>query len=353
MTPRQQEVFDLQQEGKSERQIAKALGISRRTVRSHMVRIDPAIKEAMDSFGLDTIPSQVWLKNKGYSVQVRPQKENLVEKIRRAFNDIPAAPQIEGPLFCLKDMMTVYPFFDVHLGLRAHAEISGEEMNLELGVKRVLNAMSAAMAGAPASHKAVILNGGDFTHQTDDMNRTRRSGHVLDVDGRNIFTVREAIEVISSCIEMALTKHEVVEYYSVPGNHDPQNWETIIIGLSERYREHNRVAISFSVMEFSVVEHGEVALFIHHGDKRTPKDLSMYCAARFPEVWGRTRFRVLITGHLHHLKADEFPGIYWWQMPAITAPDAHAAGGYLSHSLMKAITFDRNRCSAPTFLSST
>lgn len=360
LTGGQSEVWSLFLEGLSQREIAERLGKSRRTVRTLLDRAkknlegaedrDPGVQEAMDAFGLvsDDV-ERIWFKNKGLTVQAgvkRKKDEDFLDQVVEAFQDIPPAPPIQAPLLVLRDMMVVYPLFDVHLGLRAHATVSGEEMNLELGVKRVVNGISAVMAGAPAAYRAIIVNGGDFTHQTDDKNQTRRSSHILDVDGRNVFTVDAAIEVIATTIEMALQKHEVVEYYSVPGNHDPQNWETILIGLRERYRDHERVHIYCNWIddvyssEFAVIEHGQVALFIHHGDKRPPKDMVMFCMNEFREVFGRTRYNVLITGHTHHLKMDEFPGMYWWQLPAVTTRDAHAAGGYGSHSLISAIGFD-------------
>lgn len=345
MTPEQQEVVDLRNQGLGFTAIARQLGISRRSARERFKRAgggDPAIDSAMAAFGLNTTPVELWLKNKQYSIKVRPGQKSIVDQLMEVIKDVPAAPPIQIQTPVLDDLMVIYPIFDAHVGLRAHAEISGEESDLQSSADRVVNAMSAVMAGAPAARRAVIINGGDFTHQTDDRNMTRRSGHILDVAGRNGPTVREGIRVITSCIEMALTKHEVVEYYAVPGNHDPQNWETITLVLAERYRLHDRVRVITTWNEFSVIEHGEVAIFVHHGDKRTPKDLAMFCSAEFPEVWGRTRYRVLMTGHLHHIKADEFPGIYWMQLPALAARDHHAAsGGYRSHSLMMALGFDR------------
>lgn len=355
LTFREEQVLALREKGHSQRQIAEMLGISRRSVRGALGRcdakleIDPAVREIMDTIGTGLQPKTLWLKGKHYSAQVVPPQTTeaeVLEQLREAFQDVPAVPEIARETAVDVEKMNVFPLFDAHLGLRAHEGVSGEEMDLERGVERLLSGMTALIKDAPPAYRAVIINGGDFTHQTDDLNRTRKSGHVLDVDGRNYFTVVEAVQVITASIEMALKTHEVVEYYSVPGNHDPQNWETILIALSVRYENNPRVEIyqNFErpgASEFSVVEHGEVALFIHHGDKRTPKDLGMFCAAEFPDVWGRTRFRTVLTGHLHHTKVDEFPGIYWMQLPALAARDSHAAGGYKSHSLIHCITFDR------------
>lgn len=357
MTEAQAEAWNLKQEGLTQQEIADKLGISRRTVRDRLERaskhaeVDPAVQMAMDHFGAEMVPSDLWIKNDKYSMKLRPKQVDEVDfltRVTEAFQDLPAAMEIKRTTPVVDpETMVVYPLFDAHLGLRAHEAISGEEMDLKLGAERITGAMTSVMKGSPDAYKAVIINGGDFTHQTDDKNQTRKSGHILDVDGRNVITALEALEVISTCIEMALTKHEIVEYYSVPGNHDPQNWETILIGLRERYRTNSRVKIDFRLDEFSVVEHGEVAIFIHHGDKRTPKDLAMFCAAKFPEIWGRTRYRIVMTGHLHHIKVDEFPGIIWMQMPALTVADHYAAtGGYLSHSSMMALAFDRvSECS--------
>lgn len=355
MTAEQEAVWSRRQQGMSQQAIADELGLSRRTVRDRLSRAekhadtDPAVKDAMAAFGTDLVPSQVWFKNKHFSVQVKPKtgdQIDFIERIRLAFQDIPTAPMVQLTTSVDCDVMNVFPLFDAHLGMRAHAGASGEEMDLERGVERILGGLTNLMGSAPAAHKAVIINGGDFTHQTDDKNQTRRSGHILDVDGRNWFTTQEALRVITASIELALQTHELVEYYSVPGNHDPQNWETILSGLLIRYADNPRVRIYNNFAqpdssEFSVVEHGEVAIFIHHGDKRTPKDLAMFCAAEFPEVWGRTRFRTVMTGHLNHLKVDEFPGIYWMQMPALAVRDHHAAGGYKSHSIIMCLTFDR------------
>lgn len=347
------QVRELLDQGLSERKIAKQLGISKGSVWKYKQKlkelqdVDPAIREAMEEFGLQIEPDTIWIKNKKFSARVSKAKggdhEAFIKKVQDAFADLPPAPQIEAlPLDREADLMVTIPLFDVHFGLRAHAEISGEEVTLRSSVERFKRGVSAVIAAAPAAERCAIIIGGDLTHQTDNMNRTRRSGHILDVDGRNEITVDESIEAVAAAIEMALQKFLKVEVYGVPGNHDPQNYHTIMVALRERYRTHNRVMVQVRLDEFSVVEHGEVALYVHHGDKRTPKDLAMACAAKFPEVWGRTRYRVLLTGHLHHEKMEEFAGIIWRQMPAITPPDHHAAaGGYQSHSMFYSVTYDQ------------
>ena len=336
---RKEEVRALREQGLSQRQIAETLGVSRRTVRGYL---DGAVQEAMASIGTSLVPRTIWFKNKNYSIQVRPEEVSFLEQVLEAFKDIPAAPPVSPPPMMQIGEMNIIPLFDVHLGLLAHKEISGEDYDLEIAADRVRQGVADLLNRFKPAERGIVINGGDFTHQTDDLNRTRRSNHVLDVASRNLLTVRKAIEVISHVIEMTLGTHQTVEYYSVPGNHDPQNWETILLALAERYRNEPRVLIDTTFREFSVIEHQKVALFVHHGDKRLPKDLAMFCAAEYPVIWGRTEYRLVLTGHQHHLKADEFPGIYWMQLPPVTVRDHYAASsGYASKAALIGLTFDK------------
>lgn len=352
LTPNQLEVWQMHKDGMSISAIATQLGRNESSIRERLAfakrkmeaDTDPSIVEAMKEMGIKTVPRQVWFKNDKFSIQVRPDaegEEDFAQRLSSLFSNIPAALPIPAPRKTLTDMMVVYPLFDVHLGLRAHEAVSGKEVDLHSAKVEILSTMAEVMSNTPNAARGIIINGGDFTHQTDNRNVTPRSGHTLDVAARNAQTVEVAIEVLCTLIEQALAKHEVVEYYSVPGNHDPQNWETIQFALRERYRDNPRVKIVVRWDEFSIVEHGEVALFIHHGDKRTPKDLVMFCSASFPEIWGRTRYRMLLTGHLHHLKEDEFPGIIWKQFAAGAARDHHSAShGYISFRQMTSMGFD-------------
>lgn len=354
LTPEQQEVWDLHQQGLSAQKIAEKLGRSRSAIRERLERAkakqavdeDPAVTQARNAFDIHGDPDMIWFKDRKYSVRMKIKSKDEQDFLDRVI----AATKTITPLSTIKrttlqpcnEQMVVYPLFDVHLGLLAHAQISGKNVDLESSKREVIEKMHDVMAMTPDASRAVIINGGDFTHQTDDLNQTRRSANRLDVAARNSVTVDAAVEVICTLISSALTKHETVEYYSVPGNHDPQNWETIQFVLAALYRDNPRVKIDVRWDEFSIIEHGDVALFIHHGDKRTPKDLAMFCSASFPEVWGRSKYRMLFTGHMHHLKTDEFPGIFWVQFGAISPRDHHASShGYLSHRIMSALIFDQ------------
>lgn len=342
-TERQAEAQQLRSAGLSQQKIADEMGISRRTVRGLLESRDPTVQDVMDEFGSDIPPELFWAKSKKFSGLFKPKKisdEGLIEKLQRAFQDIPAAPVIPAPTHVDTDFMVVYPLFDVHLELLAAANISGEDINLEIACERLKKNMAMVMARTKPAVKGVIVNGGDFNHTDDDLNVTPKHKHPLDSSARNYTTVDASIELLSALIEMALAKHETVEYYSVPGNHDPKNWLTVMMGLYNRYRDNPRVMIEKSPLEFSVITFGNTLIIIHHGDKRAIKDLILWFNAEYPEVFAKAKYRFLWTGHLHHLKAEDFPGVTWEQFRPITARDHHAFSNfYSSMSELKSILF--------------
>lgn len=342
-TEKQKIASDLRAQGLSQSKIAEEMGVSRRSVRGLLDRRDPTVQEVMDEFGSDNAPELFWAKSKKFSGLFKPKKatdQGLIEKLKTAFEGIPAAPVIPAPEFVDRDLMAVYPLFDVHLELLAAANISGTETNLDLATKRLKDNLALVIARTRPAVKGVIVNGGDFNHTDDDLNVTPAHKHPLDSSSRNYTTLDASIELISALIEMALTKHETVDYYSVPGNHDPKNWVTVMMALYNRYRDNPRVTIEKSPLEFSIVTFGNTLIIIHHGDKRAIKDLILWFNAEYPEVFSGAKYRFLWTGHNHHLKAEDFPGVCWEQFRPITSRDHYAFSSfYSSMSEMKSILF--------------
>ncbi len=356
LTPRQLEVLELKKKGLTQREIAAELGVSRWAVRSRLEGAerknhnDPAVQAAMEVANTALVPNMLWVKTKGedgtrYSVQLKPPREtdrDVMAEVHEAFQNIPKAPKIGHPESVNTDLMTMYPLFDVHLGLRSLASVSGEDMDLEKAQTRLLRGAARLISKAPNSSKALLVNGGDFTHADDDENATPASKHVLDVDSRNYTTITVGVELIALFIEMLLQKHETVDYISVPGNHDPKNWVSIMVGLYYRFLGHNRVKIELNPIEFSVYVWGQTLIAVHHGHRRKEADLIMFFAAEYAAVWGAALHRYLFTGHYHSREAKRYPGMYWERMEPVCPRDHYAASSaYDQAASMTCITFHR------------
>ena len=60
--------------------------------------------------------------------------------------------------------------------------------------------------------------------------------------------------------------------------------------------------------EFYVWQFGANMLLLHHGDKAKPERLVTFAAAQWPEIWGATKHRLTLSGHVHHETRKEIGG---------------------------------------------
>lgn len=356
MTPKQREVWNLHIAGVTGKDIAKRLGIAESNVSNKLknarkhVEADEAIQGAMSSVGMkDAGPLHSgWIKSEGASLYFQMPKDksanvNVTEIVREAFEGIPACPAIPSPREFTSGLLTVYPIFDAHIGMRASADESGEDMDNDIAERRITGGVGQCIASSPASEKAVILIGGDALHANDQTAQTPQSKHVLDVASSFSEALDVAIRTFAACIEMAAVKHKSVIVSVIQGNHDRDAFLAIMYALRERYRDNPRIEVQRKGGEFFVMEWGKVMIASHHGDKAKAERLVMHMADEWAEMWGRTRHRFYFTGHRHHTKMQDIGGVQVEQLRAVAPRDAYAAShSYSSRSEMQAITYHKD-----------
>ena len=340
--------------GMSGRAIGRQLGINENGVRQRLkgarkhAEADGAIKGAMSSVGMqDAGPLHSgWIKSEGASLYFQmPQDKsaNVQDIVREAFEGIPACPRIPSAREFTDGLLTVYPIFDAHIGMRASADESGEDMDNDIAERRITGGMGQCIASSPASEQAVVLIGGDALHANDQTAQTPQSRHVLDVASSFSEALDVAIRTFAACIEMAASKHKRVVVSVIQGNHDRDAFLAVMYALRERYRDNPRIEVQRKGGEFFVMEWGRVMIASHHGDKAKAERLVMHMADEWAEMWGRTRYRFYFTGHMHHSKMQDIGGVQVEQLRAAAPRDAYAAShSYSSRSEMQAITYHKD-----------
>jgi len=310
---------------------------------------DPAIRESMAAANTNLTPALAWVKTKNedgtsYSVLLKPSQgtEDVIDRIRQTFHDLPPAPVVAAPTYTESDLVTVYPIADRHNGLRAWARETGEAYDSTIASERLTAWMGRCVAQSPPSDVGVILDIGDGEHMDDATNATPKSKHVLDVDTRVFKTVETSVASLAHCVELALSKHRKVHVRILPGNHNPTIYLAVMFALAERYRDEPRVEVQKVPGEFWVFEFGKVMLAAHHGDKAKAQQMVLFLADEYPELWGKTQHRYLFTGHLHHHKSQDIGGVQWEQLRAVTARDAYAVShAYSARAQLQAITLHK------------
>lgn len=265
--------------------------------------------------------------------------ETLLDRAIAAFSTLPAAPAIPAPKLTSADLLTVFPLFDVHLGMRADAEeTGGSDYDTKLAVADINQAIGNVMALSPQSDEAILLVGGDFFHATDDTNQTPKSRHPLDVDSRHFKVLDAGIEVLAATIERLAAKHRRVTVRVLRGNHDETSHMVLTLALAQRYRDIERIIIDKSRRDIFMHQWGKCLIAAHHGDKQKPERLAMVLAEICP-FWSESPHRIVFTGHKHSVRSEEFPGIVWQQLRAFCPPDAYGAQ-FAPRRAMQATTFN-------------
>ena len=280
-----------------------------------------------------------WVKTRA-----RPSSAALIEGLRDLFEEyggrmdpIPPPPAAEA------DLLTLYPIADLHLGLYAWGEETGEDFNTEIARKVLAEAVSSLVARSPASETAVILNLGDYFHSDNSSNQTMRSRHALDVDTRYSRVARIGVQAMVDCIEIAAAKHERVIVRCQPGNHDDESAMWLGITLEAAFSRNPRIEVDTSPAPFWWHKHGRTMLGATHGHMARAKDMPGIMAALQARDWGESDFRYFHFGHIHHktaLPTTEYRGVTVESHQTLAAKDYwSASNGFSSNRGMCAITY--------------
>ncbi|MGY2995431.1 helix-turn-helix domain-containing protein [Mesorhizobium sp. URHB0026] len=299
------------------------------------------VKGVSALIGPDERIIQQWVKTKQDNSPV------LSDAIKAAFEGYAPAPLIPPPDFTNDDLLTVYPIADLHLGMFSWAKETGADYDLKIAADLLRSSMDSLVARSANSRSAVVLDLGDYFHSDNSRNQTARSNNPLDVDSRYAKVVQLGFELVIQCIELALQKHDFVEYRKTPGNHDTESSLMLAVAVSAHFRANERVTVDTSPSRFYMRQHGSCMIAATHGDMLKMGDMAGFVAANWPEAWGKTRFRYGYTGHVHNeksLSVNTLRGLRAESFNTLAAKDAwHAGEGYQSPRNMVSITLHKDR----------
>ncbi|WP_277268369.1 metallophosphoesterase [Pantoea septica] len=340
------------------RKIAKELGIAERTYYYHRAALarqgfspehnmTHTVPDGFKVKGVSTLynkEGQVagqWVKS---TEDKERQFQLMMETVAAMCDKLPRVRPITAPSSALQntDLLNLLVISDYHLGMLSWGEETGDDWNLEIAEKLLVDWFRAAISQAPPAERVVFANLGDLLHFDGMMPVTPASRHVLDADSRFALVVRSAIRVIRNCIDMLLAKHSQVHVIMAEGNHDESSSVWLREMLAALYEKEPRITVDRTPDPYYCVEHGETSLFFHHGHKARIGQLPQIFAAKFRDVFGRTKFSYGHCGHLHHAKVDESNLMVMEQHRTLAAKDAYASrGGWLSGRDAKVITYHR------------
>ena len=281
---------------------------------------------------------QQWQKTAVDAVQRDAAMRAAVEAFK---DELPRAESVAPPAHTIDDLLNQYTITDHHLGALAwNEETRAGDYDLRIGEQLIIDWFAAAIAQSPPAKRAVFAQLGDFLHYDSFKSITPEHGHLLDSDSRYPKMVRAAIRIVRKVIRMLLEKHEQLDVIMCDANHDPAGEVWLREMLAAFYDEEPRVTVDTNPGTYSVIEHGDVSLFYHHGHRRGVKNVDSILVGKFRKVYGRTSLSYAHTGHKHsdELKTTDLMKVE--QHETLAAPDAYGSN-WLSGRSAKVITYHK------------
>lgn len=272
------------------------------------------------------VEDQQWVKTKDV-----PDPRLLAKLCKEAVEAAPPkrAKKARAP-HKTSEQAVVIALGDPHFGMLAWAKEAGDDWDLDIATKVHTAAIEEALSLVPPSELCVILNLGDGVH-ADGTSGATTAGTRVDTDSRWPKVVPAFVGVLANAAELARGCHKQVEIVNVRGNHDDLTSMVVQMVLAERFRDEPRVSVPENLRPLWLKRFGSTLLAATHGDKTALKNLPALIAQDAREEWGKTAHTHVYCGHVHHHKAQEFPGIEVEYFRTLAAKDAwHSGQGYRS-----------------------
>jgi hypothetical protein len=240
------------------------------------------------------------------------------------------SPLVDPPPRVSADLLAVYPMGDPHFGMYAWAKETGAaDFDLDEAERLTKGAIDRLVSTAPPAQKALLLSLGDFFHANSNDNVTPRSGARLDVDSRFQKVQKVGLRAMIHATQRLLERHEEVELWLMPGNHDPDATGALSLMLDCYFHNNPRVTVDTQPGLFKYLRFGRSLIGSHHGHEARMAELPLIMAHDRPADWGATSYRHWYCGHIHHKHVDkEHPGVVVETFRTLAPSDAWHAGRY-------------------------
>lgn len=320
----------------SQRKAAEYLGINRRTLERRMAQI----RGTSTLYDKDGNRALTWVKTQTDKGALT--LEHIREAVAESVKPLKAAPtprKSSNP-----DLLNCFILTDYHLGMLAWGEETGADWDIGIAERNLDAWIDEGIARAPKARRAVFAQLGDFLHYDSFEAVTPTSGHVLDADTRFSRMIAVARRALQRIVDKLLRTHEEVVVLQAEGNHDIASSAWLRELFSALYANEPRCTVITRPDPYYCVTHGKVALFFHHGHKRSVKDVDVTLTAKFRREFAQCEHFYAHTGHFHHLQRRETALMVVEQHRTLAAPDAYASrGGWISGRSTDVITYDANR----------
>ena len=362
-TERQRQIVELHKQGLGYTKIGEKVGCSRYAVRDSLQSVKAraatqgwspqhdmvhTVPDGFNVKGVSTYyndegkPVGQWVKSasdkeRQLEIALEAFKAGFLEEIDGLYKPVQAPEAAKEA-----DRLSAYLIGDHHLNALCWSpETGGDDWDTNIAQDVLIKAVDKLVSVAGDSEVGALINLGDFLHANSSDNKTAK-GTPVDVDGRLGRVIRIVGNLFRVLITRMLETHKEVWLINVRGNHDPDAslWLNEMMRLY--FANEPRVKVFDNFSKWIHFEWGETLVVLHHGDRVKTQALYEAVTRDYAEEWGRTRYRYLYHGHIHHRTVTELGGLHLESFGVLCPPDAyHSASGYGSARSMSCVILDK------------
>ena len=363
-TERQTQIITLHLEGLGYQKIGDKLGVSKWVARDiiknikrraamqghspdhdmvHTVPDGFAVKGVSTYYNDEGKPVGQWVKSasdkeRQLEIALEAFKAGLLDEIDGLHRPVKAPEATKN-----EDRLSAYLIGDHHLNALCWSpETGGDDWDTNIAQDVLIKAVDKLVSAAGDAEVGALINLGDFLHANSGDNKTAK-GTPVDVDGRLGRVIRVVGNLFKVLITRMLETHKEVWLINVRGNHDPD--ASLWLNEMMRLYFHNepRVKVFDNFSKWIHFEWGQTLVVMHHGDRIKTQALYEAVTRDYAEEWGRSKYRYLYHGHIHHRTVTEMGGLHLESFGVLCPPDAyHSASGYGSARSMSCVILDKN-----------
>ena len=362
-TERQRKVITLHEEGLGYQRIADQLGTTKWGIRDTVknVKGKAAIQgyspshdmthTVPDGFvlrGVSTLyndegkPVSQWVKSasdkeRQLEIALEAFKAGLLDEIDGLHKPVKAPEATKN-----EDRLSAYLIGDHHLNALCWSpETGGDDWDTNIAQDVLIKAVDKLVSAAGDAEVGALINLGDFLHANSGDNKTAK-GTPVDVDGRLGRVIRVVGNLFKVLITRMLETHKEVWLINVRGNHDPDAslWLNEMMRLY--FASEPRVKVFDNFSKWIHFEWGKTLVVMHHGDRVKTQALYEAVTRDYAEEWGRSKYRYLYHGHIHHRTVTELGGLHLESFGVLCPPDSyHSGAGFGSARSMSCVILDK------------
>lgn len=164
----------------------------------------------------------------------------------------------------------------------------------------------------------IIAIMGDFFNADNFNSKTANETRVADTNIPDSW--EEGMLILEPIIQKAIhTSPNVTIVYS-RGNHDESILWAFMKYLEVKYPQ---VKFKTTMDQLKCVVVDNISIFLTHGHVRRGKAIGMLCSALYPQEYGNSKYRILLTGHKHTIKSEDLIGLVHYELPTVGEGDKY------------------------------